>query len=66
MFTNDENIFSIFDCGILKQDLIDFYDTVRNKLSSISIAHLVLLLLLNIFNLVAIYFLKHYSLWLNN
>ena len=57
MFTNDENIFSIFDCGILKQDLIDFYDTVRNKLSSISIAHLVLLLLLNIFNLVAIYFL---------
>ena len=57
MFTEEENIFSIFDCGILRQDLIDFYDTVRNKLSSISIAHLVLLLLLNIFNLVAIYFL---------
>ena len=57
MFTNEENIFSIFDCGILRQDLIDFYDTVRNKLSSISIAHLVLLLLLNIFNIVAIYFL---------
>ena len=57
MFTNDEDIFSIFDCGIIKQDLIDFYDAVRNKLSSISIAHLVLLLLLNIFNLVAIYFL---------
>ena len=57
MFTNEEDIYSIFDCGILKQDLIDFYDSVRNKLSSISIAHLILLLLLNIFNVVAIYFL---------
>ena len=56
-FTDVEDIYSVFDCGILKQDLIDFYDTVRNKLSSISIAHLVLLLLINIFNVVSIYLL---------
>ena len=56
-FTDVEDIYSVFDCGILKQDLIDFYDTIRNKLSSISIAHLVLLLLINIFNVVSIYLL---------
>ena len=56
-FTDVEDIYSIFDCGILRQDLIDFYDIVRNKLSLISIAHLVILLLLCIFNVVAIYLL---------
>ena len=53
----EEDIYNLFDCGILKQDLIDFYDLVRNKLSSISIAHLVILLLISIFNIVSIYLL---------
>ena len=56
-FTNEENIFNIFDCGILKQDLIDFYHIVRHNLSSICLAHLVFLLLIGIFNITAIYFL---------
>ena len=53
----EEDIYNLFDCGILKQDLIDFYDIVRNKLNTISIAHLVILLLLCIFNIVSIYLL---------
>ena len=56
-FTYQEDIYNVFDCGILRQDLIDFYHVVRNKLSSISIAHMVILLLLGIFNLLALYFL---------
>ena len=56
-FTYEEDIYNVFDCGILKQDLIDFYHIVRNKLSLISIAHMVILLLMGIFNLLALYFL---------
>ena len=56
-FTFEEDIYNVFDCGILRQDLIDFYHIVRSKLNSICIAHLVLLLLLCIFNVAGIYFL---------
>ena len=56
-FTYEEDIYNVFDCGILKQDLIDFYHIIRSKLSLISIAHMVILLLICIFNVLAIYFL---------
>ena len=56
-FTFEEDIYNVFDCGILRQDLIDFYHIVRSKLNTICIAHLVILLLLCIFNVAGIYFL---------
>ena len=57
MFTNDTTIYNIFDCGILKDDLIDFYYYTRHKLSTNSIIHMVFLLLISIFNIAGIYIL---------
>ena len=57
LFTNDTNIFSVFDCGILKDDLIDFYYYTRHKLSTISIIHIIFLLLVSIFNIAGVYLL---------
>ena len=57
MFTNDTSIYSLFDCGILKDDLIDFYDFTRHKLSTNSIMHIIFLLMISIFNIAAIYIL---------
>ena len=45
MFTNDTSIYELFDCGILKDDLIDFYDITRHKLSINSIVHFVILII---------------------
>ena len=57
MFTTDSDIFHLFDCGILKDDLIDFYDFTRHKLSTISIIHIICLLMIAIFNIAGIYLL---------
>ena len=57
MFTNDTSIYELFDCGILKDDLIDFYDITRHKLSINSIVHFVILLLISLFNIISIYLL---------
>jgi len=57
MFTNDESIYNLFDCGILKDDLIDFYDLTRHKLSINSIVHMAILLLIAIINIISIYIL---------
>ena len=57
MFTNDTNIFSLFDCGLLKDDLIDFYYYTRHKLSTNSLIHIIFLLLISIFNIAGIYIL---------
>lgn len=57
MFTNDSHIYNLFDCGILKDDLIDFYDFTRHKLSTNSIMHIIILLLISIFNIAGIYLL---------
>ena len=48
------SIYDMFDCGLLKDDLIDFYDVTRNKLSKISIFHLVAILIYSLFNFIAI------------
>ena len=57
MFTNEESIYNLFDCGILKDDLIDFYDLTRHKLSTNSIVHMAILLLIAIINIISIYIL---------
>ena len=57
MFTNEESIYNLFDCGILKDDLIDFYDLTRHKLSTNSIVHMAILLLIGIINIISIYIL---------
>lgn len=57
MFTNEESIYNLFDCGILKDDLIDFYDLTRHKLSTNSIVHMAILLLTSIINIISIYLL---------
>ena len=57
MFTNNSNIYDLFDCGILKDDLIDFYDFTRHKLSTNSIIHMILLLIISIINIIGIYLL---------
>ena len=57
MFTTDSDIFTLFDCGMLKNDLIDFYDFTRHKLNTISIIHIIFLLMIAIFNIAGIYLL---------
>lgn len=57
MFTNEESIYNLFDCGILKDDLIDFYDLTRHKLSTNSIVHMLILLVVAIINIISIYLL---------
>jgi hypothetical protein len=57
MFTNEESIYNLFDCGILKDDLVDFYDLTRHKLSTNGIVHMALLLLIAIINIISIYIL---------
>lgn len=57
LFTNDTNIFSLFDCGVLKDDLIDFYYYTRHKLSTHSIIQVIFLLLASVFNIAGIYLL---------
>jgi hypothetical protein len=57
MFTNEESIYNLFDCGILKDDLIDFYDLTRHKLSTNSIVHMAILLLTSLINIISIYLL---------
>jgi hypothetical protein len=57
MFLNNHDINQLFDCGLLKDDLIDFYDFTRNKLGLNSIIHMVVLLLISIFNVIGVYFL---------
>ena len=50
----DLNIYDLYDCGLLKNDLIDFYDLTRNRLSKISIFHLVAFALYSAINMSAI------------
>ena len=52
-----DNMNDLFDCGLLKDDLIDFYDFTRNKLGLHGIIHMIDLLLIPIFNVMGIYFL---------
>ena len=57
MFTNDTSIYNLFECGILKNDLIDFYYFTRHKLSTNTILHMIFLLMIPIFNIAGIYIL---------
>ena len=57
MFTNDTNIYNLFECGILKNDLIDFYYYTRHKLSTNTLMHMLFLLMISLFNIAGIYIL---------
>ncbi len=57
ILTNDTSIYNLFECDILKNDLIDFYYFTRHKLSSNIILRMIFLLIISIFNIAGIYIL---------